>query len=144
MHCTYVALYGTHIAYLRDSLSALHRELVFHPDLQPLTMSTPTDEPAAPVRIGSGSFGSTYVVRGGPLAFKIAHFRKQHETLKQEYEALRYLFVVCNADSFFGVPKPLAFHDSEHKVLLANLFSTVLQLRSPRIMQRGAKKGLQR
>jgi hypothetical protein len=95
--------------------------------------ATPSDEPTAPVRIGSGSFGSIYVVRGGPLAFKIAHFPEQHDTLKKEYEALRYLYAVCNTDSFFRIPKPLAFHDFEHKVLLANPSSTVLQLRGPRI-----------
>ncbi|KAA8913029.1 hypothetical protein FN846DRAFT_931516 [Sphaerosporella brunnea] len=82
-------------------------------------MSTPTDEPITPLRIGAGSFASIFVVCGGPLAFKIVHARENREILKKEYEALSYLYAACNTDSFFRVPKPLAFYDAEQEVLLA-------------------------
>lgn len=77
----------------------------------------PIDEVTAPVKVGAGSFGAVFVVRGGPVAFKIAHVLEHHETLRREYEALTYLY--GNSTSFFRIPKPFAFHYSQDNILLA-------------------------
>ena len=60
----------------------------------------PADEVATPFKIGSGSFAAVFVVRGGPLAFKIVHAPEHHETLRKEYEALIHLYRTCNKTSF--------------------------------------------
>jgi len=58
---------------------------------------------------------------GEALAFEIAHARENHETLEMEYETLHYLYSICNTsyniNSFFKIPKPLAFYDADREVL---------------------------
>ena len=67
------------------------------------------------VPIGRGSFATVTVLSGRPVAFKHVTVRQRSDELKAEFEALCSLFVFCDIDSFFGVPRPLAFYDP-HKV----------------------------
>jgi hypothetical protein len=98
-------------------------------------MPTTIEEATTPVRIGAGSFSTIFVVRGRTLAFKVAHTHKSYDTLKKEYEAIGHLYATCNTDSFFRIPKPLVFYDTDHEILLATPSSPV-SLRSPRIEHR--------
>jgi hypothetical protein len=61
--------------------------------------------------IGRGSFASVSILSGRPVAFKHVIVRERHIELKAEFEALRSLYDFCDTDSFFAIPKPLAFYD---------------------------------
>jgi hypothetical protein len=64
------------------------------------------------VRIGRGSFASVSILSGRPVAFKHVTVRERSGELKTEFEVLRALYDdFCDTDSFFGVPRPLAFYD---------------------------------
>jgi hypothetical protein len=63
------------------------------------------------VTIGRGSFASVSVLTGRPVAFKHVILRESAVELKAEFEALRSLYDCCETDSFFGIPRPLAFYD---------------------------------
>ncbi|THH28733.1 hypothetical protein EUX98_g5459 [Antrodiella citrinella] len=52
------------------------------------------DEPSI-AKIGAGSFATVYVVRGGPIAYK------------------QKIYLECQADSFFNIPRPFAFNDPD-------------------------------
>jgi hypothetical protein len=69
------------------------------------------------------------------VVFKVVHAHGGHDTLKKEYEAIGYLYTACNTDSFFRIPKPLAFYDADHEIFLATASSPV-SFRSPRIAHR--------
>lgn len=63
-----------------------------------------------PQRLGSGSFASVYMIRGGNIAFKEVHRPNEDEAvLQKEYETLGGLYVICNTDTFFMLPRPYAF-----------------------------------
>lgn len=76
------------------------------------------EEPATPQRIGSGSFASIYVVRGGLLAFKVVHVPAQANALRFEFEALQTVYRLCDSDSFFRIPKPMSYYDPRDDTLL--------------------------
>ncbi|KAM6497601.1 hypothetical protein JOM56_005549, partial [Amanita muscaria] len=59
--------------------------------------------------IGMGSFASVSILSGRPVAFKHATVRSVE--LKTEFQVLRSLHDFCDTDSFFGVPRPVAFYD---------------------------------
>ena len=63
------------------------------------------------VPIGRGSFASVSILSGRPVAFKHVIVRERSGELKTEFEVLRSLYDFCDSDSFFGVPRPLAFYD---------------------------------
>ena len=63
------------------------------------------------VPIGRGSFATISILSGRPVAFKHVTVRERSVELKTEFEVLRSLYGFCDTDSFFGVPRPLAFYD---------------------------------
>jgi len=63
------------------------------------------------VSIGRGSFATVSILSGRPVAFKHVIFSDRTPELKAEFEALRCLYDVCNTDSFFAIPRPLAYYD---------------------------------
>ena len=63
------------------------------------------------VPIGRGSFASVSILSGRPVAFKHVTVRERSGELKTEFEVLRALYDICDTDSFFGFPRPLAFYD---------------------------------
>jgi len=63
------------------------------------------------VPIGRGSFASVSVLSGRPVAFKHVLVRERSVELKTEFEVLRSLHDFCDTNSFFGIPRPLAFYD---------------------------------
>lgn len=91
---------------------------LFCPLLLIMTSTLPKDEPIAPVRIGAGSFATAYVLRGGPLAFKVVHFPENGETLRKEFIALQEVYSLCNPDSLFWIPRPLAYYDARNNILI--------------------------
>lgn len=70
-----------------------------------------TEEVGTPVRLGAGSFATVYVISGGLIAFKqVAHIDNT-EKLRQEYDTLHKIYLQCNTDSSFAIPRALAFFD---------------------------------
>ena len=64
------------------------------------------------VPIGRGSFATVSILSGRSVAFKRVIVRERSVELKpSSIEALRTLYDFCGADSFFGIPRPLAFYD---------------------------------
>ncbi|TFK61448.1 hypothetical protein BDN72DRAFT_849677 [Pluteus cervinus] len=63
------------------------------------------------VRIGAGSFGAIYVPSGRQGAIKVAHKVEDSEIVKQEFNALEELFALCERDSLFQFPRPIAYHN---------------------------------
>src|ERR1700722_9096123 len=63
------------------------------------------------VPIGRGSFASVSILSGRPVAFKHVIVRERSIELKTEFEVLCSLYDLCDTDSFFGIPRPLAFYD---------------------------------
>ena len=63
------------------------------------------------VHIGRGSFATVSILSGRPVAFKHVTVRERSGELKTEFEAIRSLYDLCDTDSFFGIPRPLAFYD---------------------------------
>src|SRR5688572_29452466 len=63
------------------------------------------------VSIGRGSFAIVSILSGRPVAFKHVIFSDRAPELKAEFEALRCLYYFCKTDSFFAVPRPLAYYD---------------------------------
>ena len=63
------------------------------------------------ISIGRGSFATVSILSGRPVAFKQVIFSDQTPELKAEFEALRCLYDFCNNDSFFAIPRPLAYYD---------------------------------
>ena len=68
-----------------------------------------TKEPETPVRIGAGSFAVVYVLSGGLVAFKEVLHTDSSAELRREYGTLRNVYIQCNTDSFFSIPRPFAF-----------------------------------
>ncbi|KAF9046825.1 hypothetical protein BDZ89DRAFT_1155091 [Hymenopellis radicata] len=66
-----------------------------------------------PICIGAGSFAEIYVINGGRVAYKQIR-SSDGAALRSEYDALRAVYRRCNTDSFFGIPRPLAFNDPAH------------------------------
>jgi hypothetical protein len=65
------------------------------------------------VRIGRGSFATVWILSGRPVAFKQVIFTERTPELKTEFETLRALYDLCDTDSFFVIPRPLAYYDPE-------------------------------
>jgi hypothetical protein len=65
------------------------------------------------VPIGRGSFATVSILSGRPVAFKHVIFTSRTPELKTEFETLRVLYDFCNTDSFFAIPRPLAYYDPE-------------------------------
>ena len=63
------------------------------------------------VTIGRGSFASVCILTGRPVAFKQVLFPERALELKAEFEAICKLYDLCNSDSFFAIPRPLACFD---------------------------------
>jgi len=64
-------------------------------------------------RIGRGSLAIVSILSGRPVAFKhVIHPRRTPE-IKTEFETLRALYSLCNTDSLFAIPRPLAYYDPE-------------------------------
>ena len=78
-----------------------------------------TEEVGSPVRLGAGSFATVYVISGGLIAFKEVAYTDNTEKLRQEYDILGDIYLQCNTDSFFAVPRALAYFNP-----LTNDFST--------------------
>jgi len=74
------------------------------------------DEPSL-VKIGAGSFATVYVVRGGPIAYKqVAHVSDaQAQILRHEYDILQEIYLKCNTESFFAIPRVFAYNDPDKK-----------------------------
>ncbi|GJJ15145.1 hypothetical protein Clacol_009420 [Clathrus columnatus] len=69
-------------------------------------------------RIGAGSFATIYISHGGACAFKVVHSSESTEIIEKEYQTLSAIYLNCNTDSFFKLPRPYAFYDpSTHKLL---------------------------
>jgi hypothetical protein len=77
------------------------------PPLSLLTMST--QEIGTPARLGAGSFATVYVISGGLIAFKEVSHIDNAEEIRQEYDTLDNIYLQCNTDSFFVVPRAFAF-----------------------------------
>ena len=63
------------------------------------------------VTIGRGSFASVSILTGRPVAFQQVLFPEQALELKAEFEIICKLYDLCDSDSFFAIPRPLAFLD---------------------------------
>jgi hypothetical protein len=63
------------------------------------------------ISIGRGSFATVSILSGRPVAFKQVIFSDRTPELKAEFEALRCLYDLCSNDSFFAIPRPLAYYD---------------------------------
>lgn len=74
------------------------------------------DEAGLPTRIGAGSFATAYVVRGGPVAFKVVARSAESPTLRHEYLVLERLHKESSG-LFFSIPKPFAFSDPDSSSL---------------------------
>ncbi|KIM47499.1 hypothetical protein M413DRAFT_6825 [Hebeloma cylindrosporum] len=67
--------------------------------------------PECKISIGMGSFATAFILAGRPVAFKNVISSGRTPELKAEFEALRHFYDVCNDDSFFALPRPLAYYD---------------------------------
>ena len=63
------------------------------------------------VVIGRGSFATVSILSGRPVAFKHIIFSGRTPELKAEFEAIRCIYDSCDTDSFFAIPRPLAYYD---------------------------------
>ena len=81
------------------------------------------------VPIGRGSFASVSILSGRPVAFKHVIVRERSGELKTEFEVLRALYDICDTDSFFGVPRPLAFYDPHNSTSYFSACSPPLKSR---------------
>ncbi|KAF8621384.1 hypothetical protein AX15_007841 [Amanita polypyramis BW_CC] len=63
------------------------------------------------VTVGRGSFASVSVLSGRPVAFKHVIVPQRSQELLREFETLRCIHELCNTNSFFVIPRPLAFYD---------------------------------
>ncbi|CDO74247.1 hypothetical protein BN946_scf184536.g2 [Trametes cinnabarina] len=68
-------------------------------------------ETAAPVRLGAGSFATVFVISGGPVVYKQVHTVEHASTLLDEYNTLDKIYSHCHTDSFFAIPRALAFNN---------------------------------
>jgi hypothetical protein len=63
------------------------------------------------VPIGRGSFATVSILSGRPVAFKHVTVQERSVELKTEFQVHRASYDFCGTDSFFGIPRPLAFYD---------------------------------
>src|ERR1700761_3471728 len=63
------------------------------------------------VPIGRGSFATVSVLGARPMAFKHVIFPLRTPELKAEFEVMCSIYDFCNTDSFFAIPRPLAYYD---------------------------------
>ncbi|KAK0482332.1 hypothetical protein IW261DRAFT_1467262 [Armillaria novae-zelandiae] len=81
--------------------------------LDPVTSLSPIDTAfnPEPQQIGKGSFADVYVLVASRVAFKQVQYEPNTPQLLAEFEALEHLYATCNPDSFFRLPRPLAYSD---------------------------------
>ncbi|SJL14608.1 uncharacterized protein ARMOST_18071 [Armillaria ostoyae] len=92
-------------------------EILSEPLCQPLSSLTAMD--SSPLLIGSGSFGSVYVVLASLVAFKEVQLDSNAAQLQAEFEALEQIYKTCGPDMFFSLPRPLAYKDAQEFRALA-------------------------
>jgi hypothetical protein len=64
------------------------------------------------VAIGRGSLATVSILSGRPVAFKHVMVREHSVELEAEFHVIRSLYDgLCDTDSFFAIPRPLAFYD---------------------------------
>jgi hypothetical protein len=63
------------------------------------------------VAIGRGSFATVSILSGRPVAFKHVINSERTPELKAEFDTLCSIYDFCNTDSFFAIPRPLAYYD---------------------------------
>jgi len=103
-----------------------------------------TEEVGSPVRLGAGSFATVYVISGGLIAFKEVAHTDNTEKLRQEYDTLDGIYLQCNTNSLFAVPRALAYFNpltKDFSVIApsspsANRFRTAGPLITPGVMAR--------
>ncbi|KAF8963370.1 hypothetical protein BDZ97DRAFT_1661728 [Flammula alnicola] len=64
-----------------------------------------------PQLIGRGSFADVYVLVASLVAFKQVQYESNASQLVAEFDALEHIYTTCNPDSFFCLPRPLAYND---------------------------------
>ncbi|KAK0215729.1 hypothetical protein IW262DRAFT_1277817 [Armillaria fumosa] len=64
-----------------------------------------------PQQIGRGSFADVYVLVASRVAFKQVQYESNAPQLSTEFEALEHVYATCSSDSFFRLPRPLAYSD---------------------------------
>jgi hypothetical protein len=73
------------------------------------------------------------------VAYKQVQREDEGDTLRAEYEALDRIYVLCNSDSFFIIPRAIAFYNPQGGLFLAHppSFASGTHRRRPRpAMQR--------
>ncbi|KAL6300363.1 hypothetical protein BKA93DRAFT_536326 [Sparassis latifolia] len=80
-------------------------------------------ETADSLCIGRGSFAAIYVIPilGSPVAYKqIHHGDVDSDALMREYSALEKIYLTCDTDSLFAIPRALAFFNPNTAQLLSS------------------------
>ncbi|KAK0452871.1 uncharacterized protein EV420DRAFT_627649 [Desarmillaria tabescens] len=81
-------------------------------DSCPLPTLTAMD--SSPQPIGSGSFGSVYMILSSLVAFKEVQLESNAAQLHAEFEALEQIYKTCqSSDALFSLPRPLAYKDAQ-------------------------------
>ncbi|RXW19474.1 hypothetical protein EST38_g6380 [Candolleomyces aberdarensis] len=78
-----------------------------------MALEDASDESGQPTRIGAGSFATVYVLRGGPVAYKVVARSAEGPTLRHEYLILERLYKECGEEQNFSIPRPFAFSDPD-------------------------------
>lgn len=63
------------------------------------------------VAIGRGSFATVSILLGRPVAFKQVLIPQRTPELEAEFGALCSIYEFCTTNSFFQIPRPLAYYD---------------------------------
>ncbi|SJL14557.1 uncharacterized protein ARMOST_18020 [Armillaria ostoyae] len=66
---------------------------------------------ASPQLIGRGSFASVYVILASLVAFKEVQLEADAPQLQAECDTLAQIYESCHSNSFFSLPRPLAYND---------------------------------
>ncbi|KAI0349356.1 hypothetical protein OH77DRAFT_1440469 [Trametes cingulata] len=89
--------------------------------LNPQSASEGSTETTIPPRIGAGSFAAVYASPGRAIAIKVVHSQEEAAQIRAEYEILHAIHTQCDADSFFAIPRALAFYDPQTHELHTHL-----------------------
>ncbi len=65
----------------------------------------------SPRLIGRGSFASVYVVLSSLVAFKEVLSEADAPQLQAECDTLAQIYESCHSNSFFSLPRPLAYNN---------------------------------
>ena len=85
------------------------------------------------VAIGRGSFAIVSILSGRPVAFKHVISSTRTPELKAEFEALCSIYDICNTDSFFALPRPLAYYDPQVSTSFVSADSSPLNIARTRV-----------